>query len=176
MNTAGSFTDVFVRSAISSPKMTNRTNANLAKICDYTILSLKKGLTKEEKLAFITKLDSLHDKTFHFGFFVSAGNDDVLHASFAILDGHNFWGRLGNVFKKIFSLPKERRRLNDQAFLEDVTLNELLDLVELSIENGLNSRKLHDMKRTGMDAYCTVIEIQLQQAEDESYSLAFFYF
>ena len=43
----GSFIDDFVRSAISNPKVTNRSDANLAKICDYTILGMKNTAIRE---------------------------------------------------------------------------------------------------------------------------------
>ena len=172
---AGVFTNHIVRAAISNPKMTERTDANLGKICNYAIQGLNKGLSDDEKITFLKKLDSLHNKSLTFGYFVSAGNAADLHTSYAILTGRNFWGKVGYSLKKLFSLPKERKRINDQEFLEDHTRNELLDMVETSIEKGLSAGKLNDMASKGIAAYCTVIEIKLHQSQDKSYSLEFLY-
>ena len=173
--TAGYFTDHLVRAAISTPKMTDRSDANFEKICDYTIQGLDKGLNADEKIDFLKKLDSLQNKSFIFGYYVSVGNANDLYPSYAVLSGKNFWMKLGGSLKKLFSLPKDRKQLKDQEFLEDDIRNELLEMIETSIEDGLDAGKLNDMARKGVDAYCTVIEIKLIHLQDRKYSLEFLY-
>ena len=175
METAGIFTDNIIRTALTTPKVMSRKSDDLAKICDYTIVAIDKGLTKKDKVTFLEKLDSLHNKALYFGFFVSANNTNNLHSSYAIVSGRNFWGHTKHFLKMIFAAPKKRREIKDTQFLEAVTRQELLDMIEDSVDKGLKESQVNDMLRKGMNAYCTILEIHLQKTEDNNYFLEFLY-
>jgi len=124
-----------------SKKLLVRNREAIDRVSDIFFNGLKNGLTNKEWQIILQRIDGLSKKIFSFLIVSTKHTDGTIYSTITLNPYENKLKKFEKRLKLWFSLPRKRKHLKDNFWLEEQDKEYLLSLIENAFENGLDEKQ-----------------------------------
>ncbi|NHJ86748.1 MAG: hypothetical protein FK734_14890 [Asgard group archaeon] len=135
----------FAHEIILSKKIFIRDKEAIDRISDIFFKGLKEGLSDAEWKIVYKRIEGLREKKFPFLIFATKHTDGTIYSTLSLNPYEIKLKKFNKRLKLWFSLPRKRKQLKDDFWLEEQDKEYLLTLMETAFENGLDDKQKQTM-------------------------------